>query len=42
MIKEAAFYEMKKLWNSGYTKTWISKHYNINYRTVLKLSLIHI
>ena len=36
MIKEAAFYEMKKLWNSGYTKTWISKHYNINYRTVLK------
>lgn len=36
MIKEATFYGMKKLWNSGYSKTWISKHYNINYRTVLK------
>lgn len=36
MIKEAQFYEIKKLWDSGYSKHWISKHCNVNYRTVLK------
>lgn len=36
MIKEKTFHEVKRLWKSGYTKTWISKHLNISYKTVLK------